>query len=141
MNVLGFKDLGLNVKNHILNVLSNREQNIFILCVRQCLKIQFQASSSANCRKGRHVLPYSTDQELCLIDQKLQEKKFYGFLNQTQACKNVQGFILTCPHMKGKPQLCLGDFGDALMRSKRYHAFIYQSHCRKLFSYCQIQQI
>ena len=37
--MLGSKDLGLNVQNHILNVLENREQNMSNLCVRQCLKV------------------------------------------------------------------------------------------------------
>ena len=37
--LLGSKDLGLNIYNHILNVLANREQNMSSLYIRQCLKV------------------------------------------------------------------------------------------------------
>ena len=45
--LLGSKDLGLNIYNHILNVLANREQNISSLCVRQCLKVLVSSFKSS----------------------------------------------------------------------------------------------
>ena len=45
--LLGSKDLGLNVYNHIFIVLANREQNMFSLGVRQCLKVLVSSFKSS----------------------------------------------------------------------------------------------
>ena len=54
-------------------------------------------SSSTNRELG------STDRELDLTNRKSQEQNFAKFLNQAQARENVQGFIPTSMHIKGKP--------------------------------------
>ena len=67
--LLGYKDLGLNVQNHIFIVFANREQNMFSLGLQAmlksgCFKVQVQLITE----KGSVVLPCLTDQELGLTD-------------------------------------------------------------------------
>ena len=67
--MLGSKDLGVNVQNHIFIVLANREQNMSSLGLQAmlksvCFKVQFQLIAE----KESVVLPCLTDRELGLID-------------------------------------------------------------------------
>ena len=59
-------------------------------------KLQVQLQVQLTIEKGSHFLPSLTDREL-------QKSNSAECLNKAQAYKNVWGFILTCPHIKGKP--------------------------------------
>ena len=81
--MLGFKDLGLNVQNHVLTLLVNREQNMSSLDLQAmlksgCFKVQVQLIAE----KVSVVLP-------CLTGQKLQVYFFCRIFKQAQARENV----------------------------------------------------